>query len=215
MQHCIQSTETCFYICSFPDPDKLFELVCDASGFDPGAVLVQEGHPLGHNSRKMTAAERSYVVTEPELLATVKLCVSSGATCCLVSTSIWSLIISQTLSCKLSQPNPGVKPVGVRHLQHFNHNWVHRSGRHNVADPLSHNPTFKQLKALLAITARSPTHKRSVQDMHSDPASDIAASQADQKPRKTATTPATGANTVPVSMTTGSPLLTLLPPLSL
>ena len=56
-------------VLAFPDPDKVFELVCDASGFGLGAVLLQEGRPLGYYSRKMTAAERNYVVTEQELLA--------------------------------------------------------------------------------------------------------------------------------------------------
>ena len=59
-------------VLAFPHPDKPFELVCDASGFGLGAVLLQEGRPLRCFSRKMTAAERNYVVTEQELLATVE-----------------------------------------------------------------------------------------------------------------------------------------------
>ena len=59
-------------VLAFPDPDKPFELVCDASGFGLGAVLLQEGRPLGYYSRKMTAAEHNYVVTEQELLATIE-----------------------------------------------------------------------------------------------------------------------------------------------
>ena len=59
-------------VLAFLDPHKQFELMCDASGFGLGAVLLQEGRPLGYFCRKMTAAERTYVVTEQELLATIE-----------------------------------------------------------------------------------------------------------------------------------------------
>ena len=51
-------------------------MVCGASGFGLGAVLIRDGRPPGYYPRKMTAAEHNYVVTEQELLAIV----SSGAT---------------------------------------------------------------------------------------------------------------------------------------
>ena len=41
------------------------------------------------------------------------------------------------------------------YLQCFNFNRVHRSGGRNVVDPLSRNPNFKYLNALLAVTTRS------------------------------------------------------------
>ena len=100
-------------VLAFPDPDKQFGLVCDASGFGLGAVLLQEGRPLGYFSRKMTAAERNYVVTEQELLATIE--ALRVFRCYLLSGKqlTWSLIIDQTHSCRLSQSCLGVKPVGV------------------------------------------------------------------------------------------------------
>ena len=55
-----------------PDPGKPCELVCDALGFGIGAVLLQNERPVAFHSGKMTAAERNYVVTEQELLATVE-----------------------------------------------------------------------------------------------------------------------------------------------
>ena len=86
------------------------------------------------------------------------------------------------------------------YLQRFHFNSVHRAGRHDVADPLSRNPDFKQLNALLAVTTGSATNKRS---LHSNPAPDTpAAAGASRKRRKVASTPATGANTVPVQYTT-------------
>ena len=102
-----------------------------------------------------------------------KLFASSGATFCLAR---WS-----------------------EYLQRFHFNWVHRAGRHNVADPLSRNPAFKQLNALLAVSTTGSTGKRSVQELHSGPAPDL--SQAGQTRRKGASTPATGANTIPISRT--------------
>ena len=73
-------------VLAVPDPSKPFNLVCDASGFGIGAVLLQGDRPVAYYSRKMVAAERNYVVTEQELLA---LFASSGVTCYQVSNSIW------------------------------------------------------------------------------------------------------------------------------
>ena len=63
-------------VLALPDPGKPFELVCDASGFGLGAVLLQQERPVAYYSRKMTSAERNYVVTEQELLDTFEaLCI--------------------------------------------------------------------------------------------------------------------------------------------
>ena len=83
------------------------------------------------------------------------------------------------------------------YLQRFNFNWVHRAGRHNVADPLSRNPNFQHLNALLAVSTRGSTGKRSVQELHTAP--NTTASRAGQKRRKGVSSPATGANTIPLT----------------
>lgn len=85
----------------------------------------------------------------------------------------------------------------IEYLQRFNFNWVHRAGRHNVVDRLSRNPNFKHLNALLAVSIRGSTGKRSVQELHTAP--DTTASQAGQKRRKGVSSPATGANTIPLN----------------
>ncbi|KAL0038535.1 hypothetical protein WJX77_009904 [Trebouxia sp. C0004] len=188
-------------VLAFPDPDKPFELECDASGFGLGAVLLREGRPLGYYSRKMTAAERIYVVTEQELLATVE--ALRVFRCYLLSGKQFNLVTDNMPNTFLQ-----TQPVLSRrqahwseYLQRFHVKWVHKAGRHNVADPLSRNPDSKSINALLAVTTRGSTGKRSVQELHSGPAPDFPASQAGQKRRRGASTPATGANTIPLDAT--------------
>ena len=186
-------------VLAFPDIDKPFELVCDASGIGLGAVLLQEGRPLAYYSRKMTAAECNYIVTEQELLATVEYL--RVFRCYLLSGKQFNLVTDNQPNTFL-QTQPLLSRRQARwseYLQRFNFNWVHRPGRLNVADPLSRNPDFKHLNALLAVSTRGSTGKRSVQELHSDPASNSIATQAGQKRRRVAYTPATGANTIPLA----------------
>ena len=63
-----------------PDLSKSFEVVCDASGFGLGAVLVQHGRPVAYEGRTMTDAERKYSVTEQECLPVVHALQCGGAT---------------------------------------------------------------------------------------------------------------------------------------
>ena len=43
----------------------------DASDFALGGVLIQEGHPIAYESRKLNDAERRYTVSKKEMLAVV------------------------------------------------------------------------------------------------------------------------------------------------
>ena len=52
----------------FPDLNKPFHLTTDASGVAIGAVLEQEGKPLGFFSRALNSAERNYPTYEREAL---------------------------------------------------------------------------------------------------------------------------------------------------
>lgn len=69
---------------------------------------------------------------------------------------------------------------------------------------------MKRQKALLAVTNGGSTCKRSVQDLHTGSVFDTAASGADKKRRKTASTPATVANTLPLPAFTKQPFAELV-----
>jgi len=56
---------------SCPDPNKPYHLYTDASGFAMGAVLEQEGAPIGFLSKKFNEAQMKYSTYNQELLAMV------------------------------------------------------------------------------------------------------------------------------------------------
>ncbi|KAL0331235.1 UNVERIFIED_CONTAM: Retrovirus-related Pol polyprotein from transposon [Sesamum angustifolium] len=58
-------------VLALPDMSKPFTGETDASDFALGGVLMQDGHPVAFESRKLKDAERRYSVHEKELLAVV------------------------------------------------------------------------------------------------------------------------------------------------
>jgi hypothetical protein len=58
-------------VLSIFDPDRPIEVHTDASNFAIGAVLLQDGHPVAYESRKLSSAEVNYPVHEKEHLAIV------------------------------------------------------------------------------------------------------------------------------------------------
>ena len=62
------STELVLWL---PDLDLPFEVQTDASDRALGGVLVQEGHPVAFESRKLNNAERRYSTHEKEMTAMV------------------------------------------------------------------------------------------------------------------------------------------------
>ncbi len=59
-------------VLAYPDYSEVFEIYTDASSKQLGAVITQKNRPIAFFSRKLTAAQRKYSVTEIELLAIVE-----------------------------------------------------------------------------------------------------------------------------------------------
>ncbi|KAI5667977.1 hypothetical protein M9H77_17830 [Catharanthus roseus] len=58
-------------VLSLPDYSKSFEVHTDASDFAIGGVLMQDGHPIAYESRKLNETERRYTVQEKEMTAII------------------------------------------------------------------------------------------------------------------------------------------------
>jgi hypothetical protein len=58
-------------VLALPDHTKPYEVQTDASDFSIGGVLMQEGHPIAYESRKLNETERRYTVQEKEMTAVV------------------------------------------------------------------------------------------------------------------------------------------------
>jgi Reverse transcriptase (RNA-dependent DNA polymerase)/RNase H-like domain found in reverse transcriptase/Integrase zinc binding domain/Chromo (CHRromatin Organisation MOdifier) domain/Retroviral aspartyl protease/Integrase core domain/Retrotransposon gag protein/Zinc knuckle len=124
-----------------PDLNRSFEVICDASGYAIGAVLLQEGAPVAFESRGMNPAEQNYPVGEQELLAVVH------------ALTLWRCYLEGVHFRVITDHNPNTFLPTMQNLsrrqarwseflQRFDFEWQYRPGRTNCADPLSRRPAL-------------------------------------------------------------------------
>jgi hypothetical protein len=117
-----------------PDESKAYRVVTDASDIGLGGVLLQEGHPIAYESRKLKSAEQNYTTTEWEMLAVVH------------ALRVWRCYLEGVYfevetdhKCNTffqSQPNLSRRQARwLEFLQRFGKfKWDYRPGEQNVAD---------------------------------------------------------------------------------
>lgn len=135
-----------------PDFNLLFEVHTDALDKAISGVLVQEGHPLAFESRKLKSAEQWYSAHQKEIMVVVH-CLGIwkhyllGAVISVVTNNVANIYFKtqKKLSPKLAR--------WQQFLADYDFMWVHRPGRQNqVVDALSRKEVEAHVAALTTMT---------------------------------------------------------------
>ena len=122
---------------TLPDHTKMFEVHTDASDFAIGGVLMQEGHPVAFESRKLNETERRYTVQEKEMTAIIH-CLRVWRHYLLGSHFV---VMTDNVATSYFQTQKKLSPKQARwqdFLAEFDYQLEYKSGKANVvADALS------------------------------------------------------------------------------
>lgn len=140
-------------VLALPDFLAPYEVVCDASGFGCGAVLLQSQKPVAFHSYKLSDAERRYPAGEQEFLAVIM--ALKQWQCYLEGAHGGVTVVTDHKPNTFLDTKPAVQLSSrqvhwQQSLSRFDFHWEYRKGCCNVADPVSRCPS------LLALAAEDP-----------------------------------------------------------
>jgi hypothetical protein len=58
-------------LAAYPDHNKRFDVYTDASDFQLGASIIQEGRPVAYFLQKLTKSQQNYTTIEKKMLSIV------------------------------------------------------------------------------------------------------------------------------------------------
>ena len=135
-------------VLQLPNLDLPFEVQTDASDKALGGVLVQEGHPVAFESRKLNGAEQRYSTHEKEM-TTVVHCLQQwrhyllGGIFTVVTDNVTNTFFKTQKKLSARQAH------WQEFLAEFNFEWLHHPGRHNiVANALNHKEVVTYIMTL-------------------------------------------------------------------
>ncbi|KAL5758776.1 hypothetical protein ACOSP7_021387 [Xanthoceras sorbifolium] len=134
-------------VLSLPDHSKPYEVQTDASDFAIGGVLMQDGHPIAFESRKLNDTERRYTVQEKEMTAVVH-CLRTWRHYLLGSHFV---IRTDNVATSYFQTQKKLSPKQARwqdFLAEFNYTLEYKPGKANlVADALSRKAELASMRS--------------------------------------------------------------------
>ncbi|KAK8702738.1 hypothetical protein V6N13_021079 [Hibiscus sabdariffa] len=140
-------------VLALPNIERPLEVETDASEYAIGGVLMQDGHPIAFESRKLNGAETRYTTQENELLAVIH-CLRAWRHY-LLGSRFLVRTDNTVISHFLTQPMLTARQARWQEfLAEFDFGFEHKAGRENRAtDALSRRADLVALRRIAPMSA--------------------------------------------------------------